>query len=156
MRTPGSPGSRPGSRPGSVAVPLTARLVPTAALAAVAALGCQDTIVKVLGPENDVIVTVQPDSFRFEAHDLDNVHDDMSWTWTNNGTKAVVHHRSFVHHGVGRITILDALGDSVYRVIPFEYNLDNETDLGVRGPWTIHLELFGARGRIDFSVAKAP
>ena len=126
------------------------------ALGAVALLGCQDTIVKYLGPENREAETVVTDSLRYQAFDLDNVTDSRVWTWTNTSTVAVVHHSSFVHHGVGRLTILDAAGDTVYRFVPLEYLLDNETAAGVAGAWTVTLELFGARGRVDFSLTAKP
>ena len=132
-----------------------------ALLAAVTALalsgvGCQDTIIKEMGAENHPMVTVLPDSFRYQADNMDNVHDEMQWTWLNTGTNAIVHHRSFVHHGVVQVTILDAMGDSVYRRIPVEYNLDVPTDTGVAGNWTIHIQFFGAKGRVDVSVAGEP
>jgi hypothetical protein len=131
------------------------------ALAAVTALAlgvvaCQDTIIKQLGAENDIMVTVLPDTFRYQADNMDNVHDEVQWTWRNTGTKATVHHHSFVHHGVVQVTILDALGDSVYPRIPVEYDLDVETGVGVAGNWTIHLQFFAAKGRVDVSVARAP
>lgn len=131
------------------------------ALAAVTALGlsivaCQDTIIKEMGAENDVMVTVLPDTFRYQADNMDNVHDEFQATWVNTGTKAVVHHHSFVHHGVVQVTILDAIGDSVYNKIPVEYDLDVDTDVGVAGNWTIHLQFFSAKGRVDVSVARAP
>jgi hypothetical protein len=123
---------------------------------ALSVVACQDTIIKELGPENDATVTVLPDSFRFQADNMDNVHDNAQWTWRNTGTKAAVHHHSFVHHGVVQVTILDARGDSVYNRIPVEYDLDTETGVGVAGDWTIHLQFFGAKGRVDLSAAGRP
>jgi len=123
-----------------------------AVLTAGIALACQDTIVRSLGPENNVQEYVQPDSFRFQASELSNVTDEVSYTWMNTGTSAVVMHRSFVHHGHGDILILDAQGNVIYDVGTLENNLDNETDEGMSGNWTIRLRLFGAKGRVDFSV----
>ncbi len=117
---------------------------------------CQDSIVKYLGPANREISTVVTDSLRYQAWDLDNVTDTRQWAWTNTGPQAVVYHRSFVHHGQGRITILDAAGDTVYRQVPLEYQLDNTSDSGQAGTWTVTLELFGARGRVDFAIVRAP
>lgn len=118
--------------------------------------GCQDSIVKYLGPENNEVETVLTDSLRFEAFDLDNVTDTREWSWTITGPQALVHHDNFVHHGKGQITIIDAAGDTVYNRIPLEWGIDNATDSGSAGAWTVKLELFGARGRVDFSVVKAP
>ena len=118
--------------------------------------GCQDSIVKYLGPENNEVETVLTDSLRFEAFDLDNVTDTREWNWTITGPQALVHHDNFVHHGKGQITIIDAAGDTVYNRVPLEWGIDNSTDSGSAGAWTVKLELFGARGRVDFSVFKAP
>lgn len=118
--------------------------------------GCQDSIVKYLGPENNEAETVLTDSLRFQAWDLDNVTDTREWTWTITGPQALVYHDNFVHHGKGQITIIDAAGDTVYNRIPLEWEIDNATDSGSAGAWTVKLELFGARGRVDFSVVKAP
>jgi len=117
---------------------------------------CQDSIVKYLGPENNEMETILTDSLRFEAWDLDNVTDTREWTWTMTGPQATVHHDNFVHHGKGQITIIDAVGDTVYNRIPLEWGIVNATDSGSAGAWTVKLELFGARGRVDFSVARAP
>ena len=118
--------------------------------------GCQDSIVKYLGPENNEAETVLTDSLRFQAWDLDNVTDTREWTWTITGPQALVYHDNFVHHGKGQITIIDAAGDTVYNRIPLEWEIDNATDSGSAGAWIVKLELFGARGRVDFSVVKAP
>jgi hypothetical protein len=122
----------------------------------VLAAACQDSIVKYLGPENNEVETVLTDSLRYEAFDLDNVTDSREWSWTITGPQALVHHDNFVHHGKGQITIIDAAGDTVYNRIPLEWGIDNATDSGSAGAWTVKLELFGARGRVDFSVVKAP
>lgn len=130
----------------------TAAALGAAALALVALTACQDTLVRALGPENDVQEFVGPDSLRFQAVALSNVHDERVWTWPNSGTAAVVRHRSFVHHGHGRIVILDAQDDTVYNVGTLENHLDNESREGVTGDWTVVLTLFGAKGRVDFHV----
>jgi hypothetical protein len=117
---------------------------------------CQDSIVKYLGPDNREVESIQTDSMRFQAWDLDNVTDTREWNWTITGPQALVHHDNFVHHGKGQITIIDAAGDTVYNRIPLEWEIDNATDSGQAGAWTVKLELFGARGRVDFSVVRAP
>jgi hypothetical protein len=125
-------------------------------LAILVAAGCQDTIVKSLGPENNEQVKLLPDTLRFEAGDLDNVNDDRVWSLSMSTATAKVRHRSFVHHGVARITIRDDVGDTLYNRVPLEYELDDVTLAGQPGSWTVTLELFGARGRVDFSVQNKP
>src|SRR3954470_19939190 len=63
-------------------------------------LGCQDSIVRLLGPENDPQTVITPEEFRFSATDLRNVNDRESWTWANSAPQASVHHDSFLHRGV--------------------------------------------------------
>jgi len=118
--------------------------------------GCQDTIVKALGPANNEKLKLVPDTLRFQAGDLDNVFDVRSWSLPMSTAKAKVRHRSFVHHGEARITILDNVGDTLYRLVPLEYELDDVTLAGQPGTWTVTLEFIGARGRVDFSVKDKP
>jgi hypothetical protein len=136
---------------------LMSRLTMLAVLVAATLLalaGCQDTIVKYLGPENKPDLYIATDSTRYQAHDLDNVTDVEAWTWPMTGRIANVYHHSFVHHGHARITIEDANGVVVYDHIPVEYDLVNETHDGEPGDWRVMIELFGAKGRVDFSAAK--
>ena len=119
-----------------------------------ASAGCQDTIVKYLGPGNKPDLYIATDTTRYQAHDLDNVTDIEAWTWPHTGRIANVYHRSFVHHGHARITIEDANGKIVYDHIPVEYSLVNETQDGEPGDWRVMIEFFGAKGRVDFSVSK--
>ena len=86
-----------------------AALLAAVTVLALSAAGCMDTIIKQMGAENNPVVTVLPDTFRYQAYDMDNVHDEMQWTWVNTGTQGIVHHHSFVHHGVVQVTILDGL-----------------------------------------------
>jgi len=136
---------------------LMSRLTMLAVLVAATLLalaGCQDTIVKYLGPENKPDLYIATDSTRYQAHDLDNVTDVEAWTWPMTGRIANVYHHNFVHHGHARITIEDANGVVVYDHIPVEYDLVNETHEGEPGDWRVMIELFGAKGRVDFSAAK--
>ena len=132
------------------------RLFFAATILALAGAACMDTIIKEYGPENHVALSVLPDSCRFQAESLDNVHDVTRWSWTNTGTTAHVYHRNFLHHGGSQLTILDANGDSVYRRVPLEYQMDDTTAVGAAGTWTVQVQLFGARGRVDVSVVRLP
>jgi hypothetical protein len=120
---------------------------------AISAAGCQDTIVKVLGPDNAPQLTVQPDLFRFYANDMDNVHDQVAAFFSFSGTSAMVIHQNFVHHGSGTIAVLDAVGDTVYKS-GLEWESEFPTREGVPGRWKAIVSLYGARGRVDVSVTK--
>jgi hypothetical protein len=118
------------------------------------AAACADTIIKTLGPENEEEVTLSGNTFRYQSWNLDNVHDRKQFSWHNPGTKAMVRHRNFVHHGTVLITIRDVQGRLVDS-IPAEWNMDHETEAGVPGLWTVKFEYFGARGRVDTSFEPA-
>jgi hypothetical protein len=117
----------------------------------VVTLGCADSIVKMLGPENGETVSTEDGVFRFRATELDNVTDRRVFTWNNPAPRALVKHRNFVHHGVVIILVRDAngaLADSTYA----EWELDVPTDEGTPGAWTIEFRFYGARGRVDTSI----
>ena len=135
------------------------RIPPLAAATTVALLAlltaCLDSIVRELEPDNEPELVNEPDSLRFTAVDLRNVNDKVTVTWTNNGTRASVLHRTFIHHGYGILVIEDAAGVQVDSTI-LQYELDTETREGTPGEWTVTLTLANARGRVDFSLLGRP
>jgi hypothetical protein len=118
-------------------------------------IGCLDSIVRELGPENDPQVTNTASSFEFRADDMENVNDKLTFTWTNSAPQAAFHHDSFIHHGYGIVIITDGAGVQVDSTL-LELNLDTETKVGTPGNWTIELILAGARGRVDFTLTPKP
>jgi hypothetical protein len=121
----------------------------------VLALGCADSIVRLLGPENEPVTVITPERFQFRATDLRNVHDRLVWTWPNSAPQAAVRHDSFLHHGYGVLVVLDGLGQVVDSTL-LELNLDTETRPGTPGDWTLILVLASARGRADFTLTPKP
>lgn len=67
-------------------------------LLAVACAACEDTTIKMLGAENEVTTDNTPGALRFQASNLDNVHDEVNIDWENPEGRASVAHRSLVHH----------------------------------------------------------
>ena len=120
---------------------------------AIGLAACLDSIIKPLGPENVEDVENAPDSFRYFADNLDNVHDNRTFTWRNNGTTAKVLHNNFIHHGSVLMIVRDALG-ALVDSIPMEWELETETDAGAPGNWTVTLNFYGARGRVDVSLVR--
>lgn len=114
---------------------------------------CLDSIVKPLGPENSEQVSNVADNFRYQADELDNVHDVREFTWRNNGTAATVVHQNFIHHGSVVMMVRDAVGTLVDSV-PMEWNLETETNAGVPGNWHVTLTFYGARGRVDVGLVR--
>ena len=118
-------------------------------------LGCADSIVRLLGPENEPQTVNTPERFQFRATDLRNVNDRLVWTWPNSAPQAAVRHDSFMHHGYGVLVVLDAVGQVVDSTL-LELNLDTETRPGTPGDWTLVLVLASARGRADFTLTPQP
>jgi hypothetical protein len=119
------------------------------------ALGCADSIVRLLGPENDPQTVNTPERFQFTATDLRNVNDRETWTWPNPAPQAALAHDSFIHHGYGILVVLDAAGQVVDSTL-LELNLETETRPGTPGNWTVILVLASARGRVDFALTPKP
>jgi hypothetical protein len=118
-------------------------------------LACQDSIVRLLGPENDPQTVNTPERFQFTATDLRNVNDRETWTWPNPAPQAALTHDSFIHHGYGILVVLDAAGQVVDSTL-LELNLEAETRSGTPGDWTVILVLASARGRVDFALTPKP
>ena len=133
--------------------PRLQRLITLGLLAMVT--GCLDSIVRQLGPENDPVVVNTPDKFQFTATDLENVNDKLTFVWPNSGTKAALHHDSFIHHGYGILVIHDAVGQMVDSTL-LELDLDTETASGTPGNWNLTLIFAAARGRVDFILTPEP
>lgn len=136
---------------------MTSRRLRSPAAAALLALAaaCADSIVRELGPVNEPELTNVTDSLRFEATGLQSVNDRVTWQWENTGTRAVLLHRTFIHHGYGILTVDDAAGTRVDSTI-LQHDLDAETRAGVPGSWTVTLILASARGRVDFQLLGRP
>ena len=120
---------------------------------AIGMVACLDSIIKPLGPENLEEVENVPDNFRYFADHLDNVHDQRTYVWRNNGTTAKVLHNNFVHGGSVIMIVKDA-AQAVVDSVPMEWELETETSAGVPGTWTITLNFYGARGRVDVSLVR--
>jgi hypothetical protein len=125
------------------------------ALCAGLVLGCADSIVRLLGPENDPQTVNTPERFQFTATDLRNVNDRLVWTWPNPAPKAALAHGSLIHHGYGILVVLDAVGQVVDSTL-LEFDLDDSTRVGTPGNWTVILVLASARGRADFTLTPKP
>jgi hypothetical protein len=123
--------------------------------ATVLVLGCADSIVRLLGPENDAQTVNTPERFQFTATEMRNVNDRLIWTWPNPAPQAALAHDSFIHHGYGVLVVLDAVGQVVDSTL-LELNLEDETRPGTPGDWTVILVLASARGRANFTLTPKP
>ena len=69
----------------------SSRLMALGGLSALTLLiGCLDSIVRELGPENNPQVTNTASSFEFKAEDMENVNDELIFNWVNSAPQAAV------------------------------------------------------------------
>jgi hypothetical protein len=125
------------------------------ALCAGVLLGCADSIVRILGPDNNAQTVNTPELFQFTATEMRNVNDRLIFTWPNPAPKAALAHDSFIHHGYGILVVLDAVGQVVDSTL-LELNLEDSTRAGTPGDWTVILVLASARGRVNFTLTPKP
>jgi hypothetical protein len=137
---------------------MTTARVASLLLSGLLTAACNDPIAMV-GPDNNPTLVDATDSFRYEAFDLQNVHDTLRWAWTNTGAVAAVTHESFLPHGDTVLSIRDADGVEVYNgplESPQEEAIVRTSRPGRPGAWSIEARLYGVDGgRINFSVERA-
>lgn len=120
-------------------------------LAALAAAACGSD--NVLGPDNQLQVNNAADNFQWQASNLDNVTQTLTYDWTMTGTSANVNQSSSVTGGSATLTIEDDAGTVVYTA-SLGQNGTFTTDAGVAGTWRIEVKLSGATGTLNFRVQK--
>jgi hypothetical protein len=121
-------------------------------LAGTLALGGCDSG-NVLGPDNQLQVTNNPDDFAIQATALDNISETLSYTWQMTGTMANVDQSGSVASGSGTLTILDDAGTEVY-TRSLAQTGSTQTSAGVAGAWTIRIQLDGMSGVLNVRVQK--
>jgi len=118
--------------------------------AIVLALGCQEPAKPALGPENNLTVVNQQDTFSLAIDELKNVYTELSYTWANSEPHARIFHCSFLPHGEALVVVTDAAGDTVYDR-ELLYRLEGITAEGGPGNWTVFLGIYGGVGAyVDF------
>jgi hypothetical protein len=118
-------------------------------LLAVAACGSDN----VLGPDNQVQVSNNADTFEWQASSMDNVSQTLSYDWTMTGTTADVNQSSAVTGGSATLTVTDDAGTVVYTA-NLSQNGTFTTDAGVPGTWTVEVRLSGTSGMVNFRLEK--
>lgn len=106
----------------------------------------------VLGPENQVQVADDTDTFQFQASALDNVKETRTYNWTMTGTSANVN-QSGATTGTATLTITDDVGTQVYSKSLTQTGTF-QTTAGTAGTWTVTVALDGAGGSVNFRVEK--
>lgn len=108
-----------------------------------------------IGPDNQLEVSNNADSFSFQVTALDNVTQTLTYPWTITGPDATVNIAGAVTAGTATVTISDADGNEVF-TRSLDGSSNPSTDSGTVGDWTITIDLVGVSGTLNFSVQKKP
>lgn len=112
--------------------------------------GCGDNLI---GPENQLEVNNEVDTFQWQVTALDKVTQRLSYTWTMTGTVANVDQSAGGAEGSARLRIEDAAGTEVYsRSLREDGTFATST--GTAGDWRITVTLENASGAINFRLQK--
>ena len=98
------------------------------------------------------VVNLQND-FAFQVTALQNVSDNVQYTWKNDGTAASVNQSPSNVSGSISLVILDAAGTQVYS----RSLADNGTFMttaGAAGNWTVRIRFSQASGAVNFRLQK--
>jgi hypothetical protein len=98
------------------------------------------------------VVNLQND-FAFQVTALQNVSDNVQYTWKNDGTAASVNQSPSNLSGSVSLVILDAAGTQVYS----RSLVDNgtfTTTAGTAGNWTVRVRFSQASGAVNFRLQK--
>lgn len=120
-------------------------------LAALAlATGCGENMI---GPDNELEVANETDTFQWQVTALDKVTQTLTYTWAMTGTVANVNQSANPSSGNVTLRILDGAGDEVYSR-SLATNGTFETSAGTAGNWTIIVTLSDVSGAVNFRVEK--
>lgn len=112
--------------------------------------GCSDNVI---GPENELEVANQVDTFEWQVTALDDVTQTLSYTWAMTGTVANVNQSAGPSGGTATVRILDDAGIEVYSR-SLRDNGTFQTSTGTAGNWTIVVALDDVSGAVNFRVEK--
>ena len=128
-----------------------ARAGTTTTLLVLLAAGCSSD--NLLGPDNQLEVTNNTDTFQAQASNMVDITQTLPYTWQNTGTTANVDQSGTITGGSGTLRILDADGTQVYSRSLTETGTF-VTTAGIPGAWSIEVALSGTSGTLNFRVQK--
>jgi outer membrane biogenesis lipoprotein LolB len=123
----------------------------TAALALLVLPACSSG--NSLGPDNDVQVSNNTDTFEWQATAMDNISQTLTYNWQNTGTTADVNQSSNITSGSGTLTVWDDAGTQVYTRTLTEDGTFT-TIAGTAGTWKVEVKLSGTSGVVNFRLEK--
>jgi hypothetical protein len=113
--------------------------------------GCSDNPAA-LAPFQPEVSNVA-DSFSLQATGVTSVSTTATYTWSNSGTRATINHSTTTAAGSAVLVIKDGAGATVYNkaLVP---SLNEPTEAGVAGSWTIEVRLTSYSGTLNVLAQK--
>ncbi len=108
-----------------------------------------------LNPVFQPQVANNPDNFQFQSTAVQNVTQNLQYTWSDSGTHASINQATTVSAGSAVLTVQDAKGTAVYTG-DLKNNGTFTSIAGQAGNWTIVLALSNYSGTLNFRVQMAP
>ena len=94
-----------------------------------------------------------PNDFAFQVTALNNVSDNLQYSWQNDGTSANVNQSPSNLAGTVSLVILDANGTQVYSRSLAD-NGTFATTAGTAGNWTVRIHFSQASGAVNLRLQK--
>jgi hypothetical protein len=133
---------------------MTRRLTLTLVLlVGIGAAACGDSVGNIIGPSNQPEITNVTDNFQFQASNLVDVTQVLTYTWANTGTQANVNHSGAITNGTATLVLRDASGTQRYSGNLRETGTFTSA-AGTSGNWTIEVRLSDVSGTVNFRVQK--
>ena len=114
--------------------------------------GCTSSA-NLIGPENELEVANETDTFQWQVSALSSVTQTLTYTWVNTGTTANVNQSSSMGVGSAALRVTDDGGAEVYSRSLAE-NGTFATASGSAGNWTVTVTLTEATGTLNFRLQK--
>ena len=120
-------------------------------MCALATVACDDG--NPIGPANQPEIANLQDDFQFQASNLSNTTQTLTYTWQNSGTTANVNQSGQISGGSATLTIRDGSGTQVYtRSLATTGTFTSAS--GTSGNWRIEVRLDSVTGTVNFRVQK--
>lgn len=118
---------------------------------AVVIMACGDS--NPIGPSNQPEVANLRDNFQFQASNLQNTTQTLSYGWENTGTAANINVSGQISGGRATMTLRDASGTQIYSANLAATGTFRSSS-GTPGDWRIEVRLEDVTGTLNFRIQK--
>ena len=106
-----------------------------------------------IGPSNQPEVANNRDNFQFQASNVQDTTQTLTYTWENTGAAANVNQSGQVSNGTARLTLRDASGTELYTRSLTETGTFASAS-SAPGNWRIEVRLENVTGTLNVRVQK--